>query len=61
MLFYPVFRILFISYALLVVMIFIPHPYNFTHIVYITWQDFRAKHVRTYVCYIVFRIFLLYI
>jgi len=46
---YPVFRILWIFYALLLVMIFTSHPYSFTHIVFITWQDFRVKHVHTYV------------
>jgi len=44
-LFYPVFRILCISYhdELLSVMIFTPHPDSFMHIVYIVWQDFQDQ------------------
>jgi len=55
--------ILCIFYALLLVMIVTPYPYSFAHIVYITWQDFRVKHVCTYVFYIEFPgpLFLLYV
>jgi len=62
MLCYPVFTILDIFYAPLLVMIFIPHPYSFTSNIYFTWQDFQGQkclhfklcflHSFSYICLI---------